>query len=308
MHSFLDTMSRKCFGMTMAVYPMTISPAYKPAMDFMTQSAFDASGRRLGGYSRTLIMGILNVTPDSFSDGGRFASVERAVVHSVQMMEQGADILDIGAESTRPGHEIVAADIEISRLIPVLDALKGRIFCPISVDTTKAKVAEAALEAGASIVNDVWGFQKEPALAEITAAHGASVVLMHNRAEIDPMIDIMDDMLRFLEKSLAIAQKAGVSLDRISLDPGIGFGKTLQQNITAITELPRLKALGCPLLVGASRKSMIGKIIDSTTDERLPGTLAVHTAAILNGADIIRVHDVKEAVQAARVTDRLKDI
>ena len=274
----------------------------------MTQQVFDAAGRRMGGYSRTLVMGILNVTPDSFSDGGRFDSVERAVLHAIQMMEQGADILDIGAESTRPGHEPVSADVEIRRLLPVLDALKGRVSCPVSVDTTKAKVAEAALEAGATIVNDVWGFQKEPELAEIAAAHGAAVVLMHNRTNIDPMVDIIDDMLRFLETSLTIAQKAGISTDRISLDPGIGFGKTLEQNITAITHLARLKSLGCPLLVGASRKSMIGKIIESTTDERLPGTLAIHTAAMLNGADMIRVHDVKEAVQAARVTDRLKDI
>ena len=274
-------------------------------MDPMTQQVFDAAGRRMGGYSRTLVMGILNVTPDSFSDGGRFDSVERAVLHAIQMMEQGADILDIGAESTRPGHEPVSADVEIRRLLPVLDALKGRVSCPVSVDTTKAKVAEAALEAGATIVNDVWGFQKEPELAEIAAAHGAAVVLMHNRTNIDPMVD---DMLRFLETSLTIAQKAGISTDRISLDPGIGFGKTLEQNITAITHLARLKSLGCPLLVGASRKSMIGKIIESTTDERLPGTLAIHTAAMLNGADMIRVHDVKEAVQAARVTDRLKDI
>ena len=277
-------------------------------MDPMTQLVFDAAGRRMGGYSRTLVMGILNVTPDSFSDGGRFDSVERAVLHAIQMMEQGADILDIGAESTRPGHEPVSADVEIRRLLPVLDALKGRVSCPVSVDTTKAKVAEAALEAGATIVNDVWGFQKEPELAEIAAAHGAAVVLMHNRTNIDPMVDIIDDMLRFLETSLTIAQKAGISTDRISLDPGIGFGKTLEQNITAITHLARLKSLGCPLLVGASRKSMIGKIIESTTDERLPGTLAIHTAAMLNGADMIRVHDVKEAVQAARVTDRLKDI
>jgi len=301
-------MSRKRFGMTMAVYPQTRASDYKPAMDFLTQQSFDAADRRLGGYGRTLVMGILNVTPDSFSDGGRFDQVERAVRHAVEMMQQGTDILDIGAESTRPGYEAISADTEISRLIPVLDALRGRVSCPISVDTTKAKVAEAALAAGATIVNDVWGFQKDPALAEITAASGASVVLMHNRAEIDPMIDIIDDMLRFLEKSLRIAEKAGISLNRISLDPGIGFGKTLEQNLTAITHLSRLKILGCPLLVGASRKSMIGKIIESTTDERLPGTLALHTAAILKGADIIRVHDVKEAVQAARVADRLKEL
>jgi len=277
-------------------------------MDFLDQPFFDAYGRRMGGYGRTLVMGILNVTPDSFSDGGRFDSVERAVHHALSMVGEGADILDIGAESTRPGHEVVPEAVEIARLVPVLEALKGQIKCPISVDTTKSEVARAALEVGASIVNDVWGFQKDPALAEIAASYQAGVVLMHNRASIDPTIDIMDDMLRFLEISLGIAMKAGIPLSRIALDPGIGFGKTLEQNLQSIAQLERLKVLGCSILIGASRKSMIGKIIDSTTEERLPGTLALHTAAILRGADIIRVHDVKEAVQAARVTDRLKEI
>lgn len=277
-------------------------------MEFLDQHFFDENGRSMGGYGRTLVMGILNVTPDSFSDGGRFDSVDRAVHHALAMVGEGADILDIGAESTRPGHEVVPEGVEIARLVPVLAALKGRIKCPISVDTTKAKVAEAALEVGASIVNDVWGFQKDPALAEMAASYQAGVVLMHNRAAIDPMIDIMDDMLQFLDRSLSIAVKAGIPLSRIALDPGIGFGKTLEQNLQSIAHLERLNVLGCSILVGASRKSMIGKIIDSTTDERLPGTLALHTTAILRGADIIRVHDVKEAVQAARVTDRLKEI
>ncbi len=277
-------------------------------MEFLTQSIFDEGGRRLGGYGRTLVMGILNVTPDSFSDGGRFDSAERAVTHALRMVGEGADILDIGAESTRPGHQQVEADLEIARLRPVLEALKGHVNCPISVDTTKATVAEAALKVGVTIINDVWGFQKDRALADVVAAYDAGVVLMHNREEIDPLIDIMDDMVRFLEVSLAIAVKAGIPTASISLDPGIGFGKTLEQNLAAIAQLDRLKALGFPVLVGASRKSMIGKIIASTTDERLPGTLALHTAAMLRGADIIRVHDVKEAVQAARVTDRLKDI
>jgi len=277
-------------------------------MDVLDQQHFDRADRRMGGYGRTLVMGILNVTPDSFSDGGRFDSVERAVAQALLMVEAGADFLDIGAESTRPGHEPVSVDVEIGRLLPVLEALQGVVKCPISVDTTKAQVAEAALRVGASIVNDVWGFQKDHALADRAAAHGAGVVLMHNRENVDASIDIIDDMLRFLDTSLALALNAGIPLERIALDPGIGFGKTLEQNLAAIAGLDRLKILGCPLLVGASRKSMIGKIIPSTTDERLPGTIAIHTAAILKGADIIRVHDVKEAVQAARVTDRLKDL
>jgi dihydropteroate synthase len=277
-------------------------------MEFLDQQFFDANGRRMGGYGRTLVMGILNVTPDSFSDGGRFDSVDRAVQQALRMVGEGADILDIGAESTRPGHEVVPEDVEIARLVPVLEALKGQIRCPISVDTTKAKVADAALKAGATIVNDVWGFQKDPALANVAASYQAGVVLMHNRAAIDPAIDIIDDMLLVLDRSLGMATKAGIPMSRIALDPGIGFGKTLEQNLQSIVHLERLQILGCSILVGASRKSMIGKIIDSTTDERLPGTLALHTTAILRGADIIRVHDVKEAVQAARVTDRLKEI
>lgn len=253
-------------------------------------------------------MGILNVTPNSFSDGGRFNDVGHAVAQAMRMAEEGADIIDIGAELTRPGHEPISASTEIARLVPVLEALRGRITCPISVDTMKAPVAEAALAHGATIINDVWGFKRDPRLAPLAAKHRAAVVLMHNRETIDPTINIIDDMLCFLDASLRDALAAGVSRDVIALDPGIGFGKTLEQNLEAIAAVPRLKDLGCSVLVGASRKSMIGKIIPSETDERLPGTITLHTAAILKGADVIRVHDVKEAVQAARVTDRLRGL
>ncbi|MFM8608542.1 MAG: dihydropteroate synthase [Hyphomicrobiales bacterium] len=277
-------------------------------MSGLTQKDFDAMGRRLTGYGRSLVMGILNVTPDSFSDGGRFNDVDHAVAQAMRMAEEGADIIDIGAESTRPGHEPISASTEIARLIPVLEALRGRITCPISVDTMKAPVAEAAVAHGATIINDVWGFKRDPRLAPLAAKHNAAVVLMHNRETIDPTIDIVEDMLRFLDASLKEALAAGVSRDVIALDPGIGFGKTLEQNLEALVAVPRLKDLGSAVLVGASRKSMIGKIIPSETDERLPGTIALHTAAILKGADVIRVHDVKEAVQAARVTDRLRGL
>jgi dihydropteroate synthase len=277
-------------------------------MSGLTQKDFDAMGRRLTGYGRSLVMGILNVTPDSFSDGGRFNNVDHAVAQAIRMAEEGADIIDIGAESTRPGHEPISASTEIARLTPVLEALRGRINCPISVDTMKAPVAEAALAHGATIINDVWGFKRDPRLASLAAKHGVAVVLMHNRDTIDPTIDIVEDMLRFFDASLKEALAAGVSRDVIALDPGIGFGKTLEQNLEALAAIPRLKNLGCAVLVGASRKSMIGKIIPSETDERLPGTIALHTAAILKGTDVIRVHDVKEAVQAARVTDRLRGL
>ena len=279
-----------------------------PAHSQLTQAEFDQSGRILSGHGRTLVMGILNVTPDSFSDGGRFDTLERALSQALLMAQEGADLIDIGAESTRPGHEPVSAATEIQRLVPVLEALKTRINCPISVDTMKAPVAEAALKAGATIINDVWGFRRDPRLAQLAAKADAAVVLMHNRETIDPTIDIVADMLAFLEGSLKLALDAGIPRARIALDPGIGFGKTLEQNLQALAAVSKLKALGCAVLVGASRKSMIGKIIPSETDERVPGTIALHTAAILKGADIVRVHDVKEAVQAARVADRLRDL
>jgi len=273
----------------------------------LTQTEFDRSGRRMAGWGRTLVMGILNVTPDSFSDGGRFDAPERAISQALRMAADGADIVDIGAESTRPGHEPVPAEEEIARLTPVLTALKDKLPCPISIDTMKAEVAEAAVALGASIINDVWGFQKDPRLADVAARHKTGVVLMHNRTMIDASLDIAEDIERFLAASLALTDKAAIPRERIALDPGIGFGKTLEQNIDGIRFVGRLAHFGTGILVGASRKSMIGKITDApTTDERLPGTIAIHTTAILNGANIIRAHDVKEAIQAARVTDRLK--
>lgn len=284
---------------------MTEMLAHSP----LTQAEFDRSGRRLVGHGRTLVMGILNITPDSFSDGGRFAALDQAIAQALRMAEEGVDIVDIGAESTRPGHEPVPAEAEIARLTPVLSALRGRLPCPISVDTMKADVAEAAIALGASIINDVWGFQKDPRLADIAARGKTGVVLMHNRTTIDGHVNIADDIAQFLTTSLALTDKAHIPRERVALDPGIGFGKTLEQNIDAIKEIGRLKAFGTGILVGASRKSMIGKITDApTTDERLPGTIALHTIAILNGANIIRVHDVKEAIQAARIADRLKPV
>ena len=280
-----------------------------PAIFPLTQTEFDQSGRRMTGWGRTLVMGILNVTPDSFSDGGRFDAPDRAICQALQMAADGADIVDIGAESTRPGHEPVPADAEIARLTPVLTALQGKLSCPISIDTMKAEVAEAAIALGATIINDVWGFQKDPRLADVAARHKTGVVLMHNRATIDATVDMITDIEQFLSASLATTDKAQIPRERIALDPGIGFGKTLEQNIDGIKYVGRLAQFGTGILVGASRKSMIGKITDApTTDERLPGTIAIHTTAILNGANIIRVHDVKEAIQAARVADRLKPV
>jgi len=256
---------------------------------------------RLG--SRTLLMGILNLTPDSFSDGGRHDGAAAAVAHARAMESEGADIIDVGGESTRPGATEVAADEELARVAPVLPLLAAAVSVPISIDTYKAVVAERALALGASIVNDVWGLQREPEIARVAAAHGAAVMIMHNRTDVDGSLDIVDEVRRFFLRSLIIAEKAGIPDDRIVLDPGIGFGKTLEQNVELIERLPAIRALGLPVLVGASRKSLIGRLLDQPIADRLPGTLASHVLAIAGGADIVRVHDVPAHVQACRIAD-----
>jgi dihydropteroate synthase len=253
--------------------------------------------------SRTLIMGILNVTPDSFSDGGRHGSVAAAVEHARAMVGEGADLVDVGGESTRPGATEVAAEDELARVLPVIEALAGAVEVPISIDTYKAAVADRALAAGACIVNDVWGMQRDPDMAAVAARHGAAVVVMHNRREVDPALDVLADVRRFFLRSLLLAERAGIPDDRIVLDPGIGFGKTLEQNVELIARLDELSAIGLPILVGASRKSLIGRLLDQPIGERLYGTLATHVLSIAGGADIVRVHDVREHFQAARIAD-----
>ena len=258
---------------------------------------------------RTLVMGVVNVTPDSFSDGGVHFRAEEAVAGALRMAAEGADILDLGGESTRPGYSGISAEEEWARVRPVLEALaRIEALPPVSIDTTKAEVARRALKAGAAIVNDIWGFQRDPELARITAEAGAAAVLMHNRDSLDAGLDIVDDMLRFFERSLAIARAAGVEENRIALDPGIGFGKTLPQQFQAIAGLPRLKSLGFPVLLGVSRKSFIGRLFDPppAATARLPGTIAANTFGVLAGADIVRVHDVAAHVQALRVLGELR--
>ena len=254
---------------------------------------------------RTLVMGILNVTPDSFSDGGLFAPLEAAVAHAEAMVGEGADIIDVGGESTRPGHIAIDETDEIARVVPVISALSQRIGVPISIDTYKAATAAAALRAGAAIVNDVWGLQREPEIARIAAEFGAPVVAMHNRDTIDADLDIIDDMMRFFTRSIAIARQAGIADRDIILDPGIGFGKSFAQNLTALRRLGELKTLGHPILVGTSRKSFIGRILDKLPAERVNGTIASNVAAIIAGADLIRAHDVAPHVEAARFTDAI---
>jgi dihydropteroate synthase len=254
---------------------------------------------------RTLVMGILNVTPDSFSDGGLFRGEAEARAQAGTLVAEGAAILDIGGESTRPGHTPVPAEEEQARVLPVIRALAPQLPVPISIDTYKASTAKVALEAGARIVNDVWGLQREPDIARVAAAHGAPVIVMHNRETIDPAIDIVADMLRFFERSLAIARAAGIPDADIVLDPGIGFGKSWDQHLEALRRLPEIRALGFPLLVGVSRKSLLGRLHDRETRpaDRLHGSLSAHAVAATLGADIVRVHDVAAHVDAMRVVD-----
>jgi dihydropteroate synthase len=257
---------------------------------------------------RPIVMGILNVTPDSFSDGGRFLDPDAAIAHARRMVAEGADIIDVGAESTRPygTATAVSLDEEVRRLEPVLAAVAG-LGVPVSIDTMKAKVAAVALAAGASIVNDVWGLQRDPGMASVVAQHAVPVILMHNRETADPAIDIMGDIAAFFARSLALAERAGIAHDRIVLDPGIGFGKTPEQSLTALARLDRFKTFGLPLLVGASRKRFIDKVSPAPPDRRLGGSLAAHLLAVAGGARIIRAHDVAETVQAFRIAAAIRD-
>lgn len=248
---------------------------------------------------RPLVMGILNVTPDSFSDGGLHGAHDAAIAHGRAMAAQGADVVDVGGESTRPGATPVSAQVELARVGPVLEALCPTLPVPVSIDTCKAAIAREAVRRGAVIVNDVWGLARDPAMAAAVAETGAALVVMHNRESVDPGIDIVDDVERVLEAALARAQRAGVPSTRILVDPGIGFGKTVEQNLACLRALPRLRErLGRPILVGVSRKSMFGRLLGRAVDERLAATLATNIAGILAGAAVIRVHDVAAHVDA----------
>jgi dihydropteroate synthase len=252
-------------------------------------------------------MGILNITPDSFSDGGRFLDPANALGQARRMVTDGADILDIGAESTRPygGAVAVPVEQELQRLAPVLSAAVA-LGVPVSIDTKKAAVASWAIERGAAFVNDVWGLQRDQQLARVVAEHRVPVIIMHNRDAVDPSIDIMADIAAFFARSLQIADRAGIARGRIVLDPGIGFGKTPEQSLTAIARLAELKSLELPLLVGASRKRFIDKVSPAPPDRRLGGSIAAHLLAVAGGAHIVRTHDVAETVQALRVAAAIR--
>ncbi len=253
------------------------------------------------------VMGVLNVTPDSFSDGGQFITPEQALAQARRLVADGADIIDIGAESTRPyGSQPVTADDELARLKPVLAEVIA-LGVPVSIDSMKSEVVAWALDQGAAIANDVWGLHRDPGMAPVVAARGVPVIVMHNRESVDPAIDIMRDIAAFFERSLEIAARAGIASDRIVLDPGIGFGKTPEQSMMALARLSELGSFRLPVLVGASRKRFISTIVPSEPQQRIGGSLAAHLIAAQNGARIIRAHDVAETVQALRVAAAIEE-
>jgi Dihydropteroate synthase (EC 2.5.1.15) len=260
--------------------------------------------------TRTFLMGILNVTPDSFSDGGRFFDQTDAVLHALQMVKDGADIIDVGGESTRPGSERIDSQTELARVLPVITKIRQRSTIPISVDTYKADVARAALDAGANIVNDISGLTFDDRMAEVVAEKRASVVLMHTKGDPKTMqdnpvyVDLIEEIFEYLSRSVERARRSGI--EQIMIDPGIGFGKTLEQNLVIIDRLNEFRSLGVPVLIGVSRKSFIGKILGMPVESRLEGTAAAVAASIMKGADIVRVHDVKEMLRVSRVVDAIR--
>jgi dihydropteroate synthase len=269
----------------------------------------DFHNKRLNLFCRTHLMGILNVTPDSFSDGGNFFKTEEAVRQGLKLAEEGADIIDVGGESTRPGSEPVTVEEELRRVIPVIEELAKRTDVPISIDTYKSKVAKEALDSGARMVNDISALRFDPEMKNVVAYYKIPVALMHIKGTPKNMQDnpfyenVVEEIKDYLEESMRIANDAGIEEEKILIDPGIGFGKTLEDNLKILKNLKKFTELGKPLLIGVSRKSFIGKILDLAVEERLEGSLAVLAVSIMNGANILRVHDVKESKRVARLVD-----
>ena len=262
--------------------------------------------REFENHGKTYVMGILNVTPDSFSDGGRWNTLDAALKHAQEMKEQGADILDIGGESTRPGYTKISSEEEIERVAPVIEAVKARIEIPISVDTYKAPVARAAIAAGADLINDIWGLKADSEMAALIAETGAACCLMHNRKEA-VYNDYIPDVLTDLQESLTLADQAGIDRSRVILDPGIGFAKSLEQNLILMNHLEVLHTLGCPILLGTSRKSMIGLTLNLPSDQREEGTLVTTVMAVEKGCMFVRVHDVRASARAIRMTEAIRN-
>lgn len=250
------------------------------------------------------VMGILNVTPDSFSDGGKFNRLDAALKHTEEMIRDGAAIIDVGGESTRPGHVVISEEEEIARVTPVIEAIKKNFDIPVSIDTYKGPVTLAALQAGADLVNDIWGFKHDSKVAEYTANYGAACCLMHNRNEA-VYEDFQKDFLADLKECVALAKKAAIADDKIMLDPGVGFGKTYEMNLEIINHLEIMKELNYPILLGTSRKSVIGLTLDLPADERVEGTLATTVIGVMKGCSFVRVHDVKENVRAIQMTEAI---
>ena len=254
--------------------------------------------------NRCYVMGILNVTPDSFSDGGKWNDMDRAMAHAEQMIAEGATIIDVGGESTRPGYTMISDEEEISRVVPVIRELKKRFDVAVSIDTYKSGVARAAVEAGADMVNDIWGLKYDPKMADVIAETGAACCLMHNRKEAD-YTDFVEDMLSDLRETVDLAKKAGIAENKICLDPGVGFGKTYENNLEAINHVDRLLEMGYPVLLGTSRKSVIGLTLDLPAAERVEGTVATSVVGVMKGCAFVRVHDVKENERAIRMTEAI---
>lgn len=254
--------------------------------------------------NHTYIMGILNVTPDSFSDGGHYNQIDSALFHVEEMIRDGADIIDVGGESTRPGYEQISVEEEIERVAPVIEQIKKRFDIPVSLDTYKAAVAEAGIQAGADLINDIWGLKGDERMAEVIALSGLPCCLMHNR-EVAVYQNYIQDVLTDLEESMKLAHKAGIENDKILLDPGIGFAKTYEQNLLLLQQLEVLHSFGCPILLGTSRKSVIGLTLDVPANERVIGTVATTVMGVMKGCSFVRVHDIKENVQAIKMTEAI---
>lgn len=260
--------------------------------------------REFAEKGHTYVMGILNVTPDSFSDGGKWNHEDAAKAHTAQMIEEGADIIDIGGESTRPGYTLLSDEEEISRVVPMIKMVKANFDIPVSVDTYKSKVAEAALQAGADLVNDIWGLKYDSGLAGVIAKYQVPCCLMHNRKEADYK-NFMEDMLDDLRETITLAKAAGIDDDKIILDPGVGFGKTYENNLTAINHLEEMHRLGYPILLGTSRKSVVGLTLNLPATERVEGTLATTVLGVIKGSMFVRVHDVKENARIIKMTEAI---
>ena len=256
--------------------------------------------------NHTYVFGILNVTPDSFSDGGKWVAMDDALRHVETMISQGMDVLDVGGESTRPGYVKISSEEEIGRVAPVIRAVKERFDVPISLDTYKADVAKAGIEAGADLINDIWGLKADPEMGRVIAQSGVACCLMHNRDNTDYQ-DYMPEVLRDLEESLLLAKNAGIPKDKIMIDPGIGFGKTYEQNLEALGRLEEFQVLGYPVLLGTSRKSVIGLTLNLPADQREEGTLVTTTLAVMNGVSFVRVHDVEKNVRAIKMAEAIRE-